>query len=192
MNTTPTRLYTTNYDEISSLKTFSPFSSSDDNGHSHQMYPQHYGSHSSDDPNLYDSYELLELGEDDNYSKDNSFYEKSSSTASSTPVKASNKGKRGKQKTTQKQSPPSPNVMKKRRLAANARERRRMNGLNLAFNKLREVVPTLGDDQKLSKFETLQMAQTYIGALCDLLERGVDEQGYSLFTHKSDINENRY
>lgn len=46
-----------------------------------------------------------------------------------------------------------------------------MNGLNDAFDKLREVVPNLGADHKLSKFETLQMAQTYIAALCDLLER---------------------
>lgn len=67
--------------------------------------------------------------------------------------------------------PPSPSVLKRRRIAANARERRRMNGLNDAFDKLREVVPSLGADHKLSKFETLQMAQTYIAALCDLLER---------------------
>ncbi|CAB3369761.1 Hypothetical predicted protein [Cloeon dipterum] len=67
--------------------------------------------------------------------------------------------------------PPSPTVVKKRRLAANARERRRMNGLNEAFDRLREVVPSLGNDHKLSKFETLQMAQTYISALCELLDR---------------------
>nr|CAD7433017.1 unnamed protein product [Timema monikensis] len=67
--------------------------------------------------------------------------------------------------------PPSPAVMKKRRLAANARERRRMNGLNDAFDRLREVIPSLGEDHKLSKYETLQMAQTYISALCDLLDR---------------------
>lgn len=66
---------------------------------------------------------------------------------------------------------PSPTVVKKRRLAANARERRRMNGLNEAFDRLREVIPSIGSDHKLSKFETLQMAQTYIAALCDLLER---------------------
>ncbi|KAL0281545.1 UNVERIFIED_CONTAM: hypothetical protein PYX00_002496 [Menopon gallinae] len=66
---------------------------------------------------------------------------------------------------------PPPAVLKKRRLAANARERRRMNGLNEAFDRLREVIPSLGADHKLSKFETLQMAQSYIHALCDLLER---------------------
>lgn len=65
----------------------------------------------------------------------------------------------------------APAVMKKRRLAANARERRRMNSLNDAFDKLREVVPSLGNDRKLSKYETLQMAQTYISALLELLQR---------------------
>jgi len=54
---------------------------------------------------------------------------------------------------------------KRRRLAANARERRRMNGLNEAFDRLRGVVPAADDERKLSKFETLQMAQTYIMAL---------------------------
>lgn len=78
--------------------------------------------------------------------------------------------------------PPSPTILKKRRQAANARERKRMNGLNEAFDRLREVVPTLEIDQKLSKFETLQMAQTYISALCELLEKGDNEQAYSLFT----------
>lgn len=67
--------------------------------------------------------------------------------------------------------PISPEVMKRRRLAANARERRRMNSLNDAFERLREVVPSLGNDRKLSKFETLQMAQTYINALNELLTR---------------------
>ncbi|MCL4164945.1 UNVERIFIED_CONTAM: hypothetical protein GTU68_018219, partial [Idotea baltica] len=46
-----------------------------------------------------------------------------------------------------------------------------MNGLNDAFEKLREVVPALGNDRKLSKFETLQMAQTYIAALGELIRR---------------------
>ena len=61
-------------------------------------------------------------------------------------------------------------VKVKRRDAANKRERRRMNGLNDAYEKLREVVPTLGSDRKLSKYETLQMAQSYISALKQLLK----------------------
>lgn len=67
--------------------------------------------------------------------------------------------------------PPPPEIIRRRRLAANARERRRMNSLNDAFDKLRDVVPSLGNDRKLSKFETLQMAQTYIAALNELLSR---------------------
>jgi hypothetical protein len=66
----------------------------------------------------------------------------------------------------------APVVVKKRRLAANARERRRMHSLNIAFDKLREVVPSLGGDSKLSKYETLQMAQQYIMALNELLIKG--------------------
>lgn len=81
-------------------------------------------------------------------------------------------------------TPTSPTVLKKRRLAANARERRRMNGLNEAFDKLRDVVPPMGDEHKLSKFETLQMAQSYIRALRDLLEHGADETTYTLFNEK--------
>lgn len=64
----------------------------------------------------------------------------------------------------------SPVVKKKRRLAANARERRRMQNLNQAFDKLRQYLPQLGNDRQLSKHETLQMAQTYITALYDLLQ----------------------
>ncbi|XP_018320989.1 DNA-directed RNA polymerase II subunit RPB1-like [Agrilus planipennis] len=80
--------------------------------------------------------------------------------------KSKKESKRG-----QNQQQPALEVMKKRRLAANARERRRMNSLNDAFDRLRDVVPSLGNDRKLSKFETLQMAQTYIAALHELLQR---------------------
>lgn len=46
-----------------------------------------------------------------------------------------------------------------------------MNGLNEAFDRLRDVIPSLDAEHKLSKFETLQMAQTYISALRELLAR---------------------
>ncbi|XP_013772229.1 protein atonal-like [Limulus polyphemus] len=66
---------------------------------------------------------------------------------------------------------PHPTAIRKRRLAANARERRRMNSLNIAFDRLREVVPSIGNDRKLSKYDTLQMAQSYITALSELLNK---------------------
>ncbi|XP_056585736.1 protein atonal homolog 1a [Triplophysa dalaica] len=61
-------------------------------------------------------------------------------------------------------------VQKQRRVAANARERRRMHGLNHAFDALRSVIPAFDNDKKLSKYDTLQMAQIYINALSDLLQ----------------------
>lgn len=61
-------------------------------------------------------------------------------------------------------------VLRRRRLAANARERRRMQNLNKAFDRLRGHLPSLGADRQLSKYETLQMAQTYIAALYELLQ----------------------
>uniref|UniRef100_A0A8C6SXV4 Atonal bHLH transcription factor 1a n=1 Tax=Neogobius melanostomus TaxID=47308 RepID=A0A8C6SXV4_9GOBI len=67
-------------------------------------------------------------------------------------------------------SKPVHGVQKQRRVAANARERRRMHGLNHAFDELRSVIPAFDNDKKLSKYETLQMAQIYINALADLLE----------------------
>ncbi|KAJ8285278.1 hypothetical protein GJAV_G00024980 [Gymnothorax javanicus] len=67
-------------------------------------------------------------------------------------------------------SKPANLVQKQRRVAANARERRRMHGLNHAFDELRSVIPAFDNDKKLSKYETLQMAQIYINALSDLLQ----------------------
>ncbi|XP_065153615.1 transcription factor atoh7 [Paramisgurnus dabryanus] len=60
----------------------------------------------------------------------------------------------------------------RRRMAANARERKRMEGLNTAFDLLRKVVPQWGQDKKLSKYETLQMALSYIMALDRILTDG--------------------
>merc|ERR1719229_1344480 len=90
-------------------------------------------------------------------------YPPSTSNASS----SSRKGRGGRKKNLH---PPSPSILRHRRDAANARERKRMNGLNDAFERLREVVPNLNSDQKMSKIETLLMAQTYIKALAKLIE----------------------
>ena len=70
----------------------------------------------------------------------------------------------------------TPAGIKKRRKDANARERKRMNGLNEAFERLRDAVPAApgeeeaGDkNKKLSKMDTLQMANLYIRHLVTLL-----------------------
>lgn len=63
----------------------------------------------------------------------------------------------------------------KRRLAANARERKRMTNLNVAFERLREILPMdVADDNNakpISKMEALQMAQAYIKELSSILEK---------------------
>ncbi|XP_068455391.1 transcription factor Atoh7 [Clinocottus analis] len=68
-------------------------------------------------------------------------------------------------------------AQRRRRLAANARERRRMLGLNVAFDRLRSVIPNLESEKQLSKSETLQMAQIYISTLSELLEDEEEEEG---------------
>ena len=62
-------------------------------------------------------------------------------------------------------------IVLRRRLAANARERRRMGNLNDAFERLRGVIPSIGSDRKMTKYETLRMAMAYIVALRELLTR---------------------
>lgn len=57
-----------------------------------------------------------------------------------------------------------------------------MNGLNDAFDRLRDVVPSIDEEHKLSKFETLQMALTYITALNDLLDSNGNEISLSSYT----------
>jgi hypothetical protein len=61
-------------------------------------------------------------------------------TSSVTSTTSRNKRGRKKKKVdeekiTKSESPPNPTILKKRRLAANARERRRMSGLNSAFDR---------------------------------------------------------
>lgn len=52
-----------------------------------------------------------------------------------------------------------------------------MHGLNHAFDELRSVIPAFDNDKKLSKYETLQMAQIYINALAELLQGPVSSGG---------------
>ena len=86
----------------------------------------------------------------------------------------SNNGKaRGKKKATSARS-------RARRLLINERERQRMHSLNAALDRLRSVVPHYPSDRKLSKIETLLLAQNYIVALTEALNsvRGpqIDQQ----------------
>ena len=97
-------------------------------------------------------------------------------SSTSTCKKSANRKRTGKTSGAEKKEGQSgnPTTLRRRRLAANARERRRMNSLNVAFDALRQAChPVQGaaacEDRKLSKFETLQMAQAYIATLADML-----------------------
>lgn len=61
-------------------------------------------------------------------------------------------------------------VKRTRRVKANDRERNRMHSLNDALDGLRTVLPTVPDDAKLTKIETLRMAHNYIWALSQTLK----------------------
>ncbi|MBN3271155.1 ATOH7 protein, partial [Polyodon spathula] len=74
----------------------------------------------------------------------------------------------------------------RKRMAANSRERKRMQGLNTAFDRLRKVVPQWGQDKKLSKYETLQMALSYIMALNNIL---TDTERYGSSSQREWLNQ---
>lgn len=56
-----------------------------------------------------------------------------------------------------------------RRDKANARERRRMNSLNDALEHLRTLLPSVPEEPKMTKIETLRVAQGYITYLATVL-----------------------
>ncbi|KAL1517112.1 hypothetical protein ABEB36_000921 [Hypothenemus hampei] len=70
--------------------------------------------------------------------------------------------------------------VKMKRYKANARERNRMHGLNAALDALRRCMPikrqdtedVAGNQQKLSKIETLRLARNYIMAMSQTLHEG--------------------
>ena len=66
-------------------------------------------------------------------------------------------------------------VLQQRRLAANARERKRANKINFAFNRLKKVLPGF-TDREISKFEAIQLARDYIGKLSKMLEEDETQQ----------------
>ncbi len=62
----------------------------------------------------------------------------------------------------------------KRKPTANRKERRRTQSINSAFSELRECIPNVPADTKLSKIKTLRLATSYIAYLMDILDK--DEQ----------------
>ncbi|XP_059724196.1 helix-loop-helix protein 13-like [Haemorhous mexicanus] len=75
-------------------------------------------------------------------------------------------------------APPEPAGQPRQRRAANLRERRRMLGLNAAFEALRGRVPTFPYERRLSKIDTLRLATAYIALLGDILLSGCHPRAY--------------
>lgn len=75
----------------------------------------------------------------------------------------------GKEMNSQNHTSESSVANKKRRLAYSARERIRKQKLSMAFHNLRQCLPQL-ENRQPSKIQVIQMAQTYISALSDLLK----------------------
>ena len=65
-------------------------------------------------------------------------------------------------------------ILQARRIAANMRERKRMNKINSGFHRLKRVLPGLDKNKDLSKFESLLLAQDYIKRLAAMLEYDLD------------------
>ncbi|XP_061581839.1 heart- and neural crest derivatives-expressed protein 2 [Cololabis saira] len=59
----------------------------------------------------------------------------------------------------------------KRRPTANRKERRRTQSINTAFAELRDCIPNVPADTKLSKIKTLRLATSYISYLMDILDK---------------------
>ncbi|XP_044005670.1 class A basic helix-loop-helix protein 15-like [Aphidius gifuensis] len=72
-------------------------------------------------------------------------------------------------KTTTSSKVSTPREKTLRRLESNERERMRMHSLNNAFQSLREVIPHVSKERRLSKIETLTLAKNYIVALTDVI-----------------------
>ncbi|XP_035457330.1 uncharacterized protein LOC118281009 isoform X2 [Spodoptera frugiperda] len=74
-------------------------------------------------------------------------------------------------------APPSFVRVAKRRTTANKKERRRTQSINTAFSDLRECIPNVPPDTKLSKIKTLRLATSYISYLLKVLETDGEPAG---------------
>ncbi|KAL2095400.1 hypothetical protein ACEWY4_010119 [Coilia grayii] len=68
--------------------------------------------------------------------------------------------------------------MVKRRTTAPKKERRRTENINIAFAELRDCIPNVPSDTKLSKIKTLRLATSYIAYLMSVLANGNATDGF--------------
>ena len=82
-----------------------------------------------------------------------------------------------------------PEVRRRKRSAANDRERKRMHTVNSAFDQLRELVPAYPSNRKLSKIDTLRLACSYIEDLTSLLSNPTMVHGEDVKLYNSQCHE---
>ncbi|KAF5291989.1 hypothetical protein FQA39_LY14150 [Lamprigera yunnana] len=68
----------------------------------------------------------------------------------------------------------------KRRTTANKKERRRTQSINNAYADLRDCIPNVPADTKLSKIKTLRLATSYISYLTSVLENDEPAGGFKV------------
>nr|CEI71554.1 Cs dimmed like protein [Cupiennius salei] len=135
-------------------------------------------SHGSDNNSNSDSSTASDEGCQTSCPKNPKQQKKSSSSSSLTS--SSSSGNRRKRNTL------SARERNLRRLESNERERMRMHSLNDAFQALREVIPHVTMERKLSKIETLTLAKNYIMALTNVIcEMRGEQVPYKLLTSTS-------
>ncbi|GFY58690.1 hypothetical protein TNIN_286991, partial [Trichonephila inaurata madagascariensis] len=78
-----------------------------------------------------------------------------------------------------------------RRVTMNKKERRRTFSLNTAFAELRDCIPNVPPDTKLSKIKTLKMATNYIVHLMDILSEKKSPEQFQDFGKINDIGVGR-
>ncbi len=76
----------------------------------------------------------------------------------------------------------------KRRNTANRKERRRTQSINHAFSELRDCIPNVPADTKLSKIKTLRLATSYITYLMDVLSSDDPTSGAYWSGFKADLS----
>ncbi|XP_009270639.1 PREDICTED: heart- and neural crest derivatives-expressed protein 2 [Aptenodytes forsteri] len=77
---------------------------------------------------------------------------------------------------------------------ANRKERRRTQSINSAFAELRECIPNVPADTKLSKIKTLRLATSYIAYLMDLLakdDQNGEAEAFKAEIKKTDVKEEK-
>ncbi|XP_050520025.1 uncharacterized protein LOC126893658 [Daktulosphaira vitifoliae] len=140
-------------------------------------YGHHYNSQYNNNNNYYDNgySSLIAAGYDDKTFDNNNMTTCNLNSSYSDPYDQSVSNKQSFRKecsipaVVSASSTPGVRIVK-RRNTANKKERRRTQSINNAFSDLRDCIPNVPSDTKLSKIKTLRLATSYISYLMTVLD----------------------